>query len=73
MTLICLCFFVIELLLASIVQVIVQYRTKDGYFLGFFFWLDVLSTVSMLLDVGWISDAIFGGSNSAVSAVKLAR
>lgn len=29
------------------------------YFLGFYFWLDILSNLSILLDVIWISDLIF--------------
>lgn len=65
-TTICMSLFFIEIVLASI--------CKDGYFIGFFFWLDLLSTVSMLLDIGWVSNAIFGTSGgAALSAVSLAR
>ncbi|CAD8115536.1 unnamed protein product [Paramecium primaurelia] len=65
-TTICMTLFFFEIVLASI--------CKDGYFVGFFFWLDLLSTVSMLLDIGWVSDAIFGTSGgAALSAVSLAR
>eukprot|EP00971_Amphidinium_carterae_P313793 6236709-Amphidinium_carterae.1 len=32
---------------------------KDEYFGGFFFMLDIVSTVSMFLDITWISSAIF--------------
>ena len=59
--------FVLELLIASFV--------KKGYFWGFFFFLDVLSTLSLLLDIGWISEAMFGsgGVSNAKSALALAR
>ncbi len=46
--------FLIELILMSI--------AKKGYFLGFFFWLDLVSTLSLLLDIGFISQAIYGDS-----------
>lgn len=52
----CFCFamFAIEIFLASI--------AKEKYFLSFFFWLDVLSTISMIPDIGWIWDLMTGGS-----------
>lgn len=60
-------FFGVEIILASI--------AKKDYLFGFFFWLDLLSTISMLLDIGWVSNAIFnsGSGGSATSAVSLAR
>jgi hypothetical protein len=60
-------FFAIEIVLASI--------AKHDYLCGFFFWLDILSTLSMLLDIGWVSNAIFntGSGSTATSAVSLAR
>ncbi|CAK92800.1 unnamed protein product (macronuclear) [Paramecium tetraurelia] len=65
-TAICMGLFLVEIVLASI--------CKDGYILGFFFWLDLLSTVSMLLDIGWVNEAMFGsGGGAALSAVSLAR
>ncbi len=59
--------FSVELLLSSI--------SKLNYFNGFFFWLDFISTLSLLLDIGWFTNAIFGtgGGNSAASAAALAR
>lgn len=38
--------FIVEILLASI--------CKEDYFLSFFFWLDVVSTITMIPDCGWI-------------------
>lgn len=51
-TSLCLVFFAAELILASI--------AKENYFLGFFFWLDLIATVSLIPDIGWIWDPIMG-------------
>ena len=52
--------FSVEIILASI--------SKDDYWLGFYFWLDLISTVSLITDIGWIMDAIMGTSSSGGSA-----
>jgi len=63
--------FCVEVFLSS-------YATQD-YIYGFYFWLDIISTASLLLDIGWISDVIFqtgggaGGGQSAASIAKAAR
>lgn len=43
--------FTVEILISSIV--------KKDYWLGFFFWLDVISTLSLVLDIGWVNQEIF--------------
>lgn len=48
--------FSIEIFLACFV--------KDDYFLGFYFWLDLISTISLITDIGWIMDAMLGISSS---------
>jgi Ion transport protein len=64
-------FFAIEILLASI--------AKEDYFLSFYFWLDLISTVSLIFDIGWFWDAILGTGGSvdnakqAQSAAKAGR
>ena len=45
-------FFSIEIVLMSI--------AREGYFLGFFFWLDLMSTISLITDIGWIWNEITG-------------
>jgi len=55
--------FAVEILLASV--------SVDDYFLGFFFWLDVISTISMIPDCGWIWDPLTGGGGT--SATDLAK
>jgi hypothetical protein len=49
--------FAVEITLASIV--------KEGYFLSFFFWLDVISTITMITDCGWIWNPIISGGNAS--------
>lgn len=51
--------FSIEIIMASVV--------KDDYFLGFYFWLDLISTVSLITDIGWIMNGIMGNSGSSAS------
>lgn len=55
-TTVCFCMFCIETILASV--------SKEGYFLTFFFFLDVISTLSMLTDIGWVWDLMTGGGGS---------
>lgn len=52
LTIACLIFFSIELGIASI--------CKPDYFAGFYFWLDLVATVSLLLDIPAINEAIMG-------------
>ena len=47
----CLVLFTIELLLSC-------YAKKD-YMFSFFFYLDVVSTLSLVFDIGWVSDLVF--------------
>jgi len=68
MTTVCLGLFTVEMILSSF--------AKPKYFLRFFFWLDLLSTLSLLLDIGWVSNAIFdtsAGTSGTASAAQLAR
>lgn len=63
-------FFLLEIILASF--------AKEGYFLGFYFWLDLIATISLIFDIGWFWDAILGTSTtgnpkSAAKAAKAGR
>ena len=51
--------FTIEIILASI--------SKEDYFLSFYFWLDLVSTVSLITDIGWIMNSMLGVSSNAGS------
>ncbi len=61
-------------LLLFTLEIVIACYAKSGYFNSFFFWLDVLSTVSMIFDIGWIMDNITfiygGGADSATSIAK---
>ncbi len=54
-------FFVIEILFFC--------YAKNNYFNGFYFWLDILSTISMLMEVKYVTDIIFGTQNE-MSAIR---
>jgi len=56
LTSVSLLFFTIEIILNSI--------AREGYFMGFFFWLDLISTISLITDIGWIWDEITGTSDN---------
>lgn len=68
-TLVAMICYTLEIICASI--------SVDDYFLSFFFWLDLVSTISMIPDCGWIWDPIVsgsdGGSGNATSATDLAK
>lgn len=57
--------FTTEILLAS-------YAKKD-YPNTFFFWLDIISTISMIPDCGWVWDYIIGIDGQDSSAYDLAK
>jgi len=46
----CLIIFGAEMIMNSIVV--------EGYFLQFFFWIDFVSTITIIADIGWIMDLI---------------
>lgn len=52
MTIVCLVCFSVELVASSI--------GKDDYFPGFFFCLDAVSTVTLVMDLTWVADLIMG-------------
>lgn len=52
----CFVIFSIEILLTS--------ACKEVYFLTFFFWLDLVSTISMLPDIGWLWNFVTGEGGS---------
>ncbi len=62
-------FFALELIIASL--------AKEDYFFGFYFWLDLVATVSLLFDVGWIWEPLTGtqdfSAGNAEQATSLAR
>ena len=63
-TLFCILLFLAELVLGSI--------AIEGYFFSFFFWLDLIAALSMVLDVGFLIK-FYEGSASADNASDLAK
>lgn len=60
---ICLLLFLLELLLS--------FFYKPNYKWSFYFWLDLIATLSLLTDIGWIWDSLIGVSNSSSSSKQL--
>jgi hypothetical protein len=46
------------------IEIIVGATCRRVYFLTFFFWLDLVSTLSMLPDIGWFWDVVTGESDN---------
>lgn len=64
MTAVAMFLFFVELVLNSI--------AKPDYFNSFYFWLDFVSTVSLITDIGWIWDSIIGNTDYAASNAEQA-
>ena len=58
-----------------IIEICLGCLAFDDYFLSFFFWLDIISTLSMIPDIGWLWNAITGQSSGGdvESAGQLAK
>jgi hypothetical protein len=39
-------------------EILISCKTRKDYFLSFFFWLDVLSTLSLVLDLTWVNNQL---------------
>ena len=59
------------------IEIIVSSLVKEDYFNGFYFWLDLISTLSLVMDIGFIMDKVTGteefGASDAQQASQLAR
>ena len=65
LTSIALVLFILEIWFACMV--------KPGYWLSFFFILDLVSTISLVTDIGWIMEIILAGASGALGLAKLSR
>ena len=65
MILSCLGIFSIEILLTTL--------ARKGYFLSFFFYLDVISTITLLFDVELFQEATLLKNNASMNATQMAR
>ena len=73
-------FSIIVIILMSIffIELVISAIALEDYFLGFYFWLDFVSLISMLLDIHWFYDWMINkisgaGSSGGGSGVKKAK
>ena len=56
------------------VEIILHSFADRNYINSFFFWLDVISTLSLIFDIGWILQAMnYSKSTKAASLAKTSR
>eukprot|EP00446_Apocalathium_sp_SHHI-4_P031791 CAMPEP_0177246774 /NCGR_PEP_ID=MMETSP0367-20130122/51196_1 /TAXON_ID=447022 ORGANISM="Scrippsiella hangoei-like, Strain SHHI-4" /NCGR_SAMPLE_ID=MMETSP0367 /ASSEMBLY_ACC=CAM_ASM_000362 /LENGTH=948 /DNA_ID=CAMNT_0018698831 /DNA_START=55 /DNA_END=2901 /DNA_ORIENTATION=- len=60
------CITIISMSIFSL-EIVVFTIGRSGYVFGFFFWLDLLSTLTLLLDITTIAEDLFGDSISNLS------
>ena len=65
LTIVAIIMYLAELILASLVV--------DGYALSFYFWVDVVSLISMLPDISFIVQSIEGGLGGAGDGADIAK
>ncbi|CAD8132326.1 unnamed protein product [Paramecium pentaurelia] len=63
LTIISMSFFSLEIILTSIIN--------PNYILNFYFFLDVISTATMILDIGWITDLWYGEEGDIGNAATI--
>lgn len=54
-------------------EVIILCVVQDKYLFSFFFWMDCLGTLSILLDVGWITKSFISHNGSDGSSARVLR
>jgi class 3 adenylate cyclase len=54
-----------------VLEICLNLCVKKDYFCSFFFWLDIISTISIILDVKFLSEDLF--PSSAANTAQLAR
>lgn len=50
-------------------EIVAHSIVTEGYFLSFFFWLDVISTLSLIPDIGWITEFFESQATKKASAI----
>ena len=58
------------------IEIVVHSLAQPNYFNSFFFWLDFVSTCSLIMDIGWFWDNVVGTTDTvdtAEQASQLAR
>ena len=62
-------------LIAFTFEIIITVIVKEGYLWIFFFFLDIISTISLILDINIVTNELFYGSGASniTSTASLAR
>lgn len=63
----------ILLFVIFMLELIVNSVTQEKYFGSFFFWLDLVAAVSMLLDVELVRDELFGDQEQDLTVARAGR
>lgn len=64
---------IVSIFSLSFAQVLAASIGKDDYLWSFFFFLDVLSTASLILDLTFVAEALFSGGDSSTGEARVAR
>jgi hypothetical protein len=56
--------FNIILIIIFSIEIILSSFVLENYFLGFFFWLDCISSISLLFDISMFTDIIYSSSST---------
>lgn len=54
-------------------EIVLASFAKEGYFLSFYFWLDLIATLSLVFDIDWFWAAILGTGGSAGNATAATK
>lgn len=68
-------------LFSFLVELVMSALAIDGYLFGFYFWLDLIATISLISDIGWIWNSLFpttsiedfesSGTTSGISSSRI--
>lgn len=59
--------FLAEIILTSICKPEYIFNVKNFHNFQFYFVLDIISTITMILDLGWITDTWYSGDLSSAA------
>ena len=59
--------------LSFIAECVVLVMTKDDYYNGFFFYMDIVGTLSMILDISWMSQGLGFQTSGDAQLLRAAR
>jgi len=54
-------------------EIVASSLGKEEYFMGFFFMLDAVSTITLLMDLTWVGNILFCSGDEGGSALKTSR